>query len=79
MKITKKTISTLFINRNSGEFDVCYLIPLVNENGTSVKLWNFKNFVKNAGYDTTVLTQSEWNICTSYKKKVDSNGNIVLA
>lgn len=53
------------------------LIPTVNDNGTSIKLASFKSYVAAAGYDTSELSDSDWNLCTMYPMKVDSSGNIV--
>ena len=62
-----------------------YKIPSINvlkpsydeDTGTSVKLWDFKNLSHRAGYDTSLYSDNVWKVCTSFPKKVDSNGNIV--
>ena len=58
------------------ELNLGVLIP-TEENGTSVKLWDFKNLSHRAGYDTSLYSDNVWKVCTSFPKKVDSNGNIV--
>ena len=47
------------------------------DTGTSVKLWDFKNYAVSTGYDSGELDDYLWKACTSFPKKVDSNGNIV--
>lgn len=58
------------------ELDLGVLIP-TEENGTSVKLWDFKNLSHRAGYDTSLYSDNVWKVCTSFPKKVDENGNVV--
>ena len=58
------------------ELNLGVLIP-TEENGTSVKLWDFKNLSHRAGYDTSLYSDNVWKVCTSFPKEVDSNGNIV--
>ena len=53
------------------------LLPSVNDAGTSVKLWDFKNYAISADYSSNALSEDEWKVCTSFPKKVDSNGNVV--
>lgn len=53
------------------------LLPSVNDAGTSVKLWDFKNYAISADYSSNALSEDKWKVCTSFPKKVDSNGNIV--
>lgn len=48
------------------------------EKGTSVKLWDFKNYAIKANFSADDLSENEWKTCTSFPKKVDSNGNIVI-
>ena len=68
----------LFEKGLDSSFNIKGFVPSVNsETGTSVKLWNLKNYVKSAGISTSFKTDDEWKICTSFPKKVDSNGNIV--
>ena len=58
------------------ELNLGVLIP-TEENGTSVKLWDFKNLSHRAGYDTSLYSDNVWKVCTSFPKKVDENGNVV--
>lgn len=68
----------LFEKGLDSSFNIKGFVPSVNsETGTSVKLWNLKNYVKSAGISTSFKTDDEWKICTSFPKKVDSNGNVV--
>ena len=68
----------LFEKGLDSSFNIKGFVPSVNsETGTSVKLWNLKNYVKSAGISTSFKTDDEWKIRTSFPKKVDSNGNIV--
>lgn len=53
------------------------LLPSVNDAGTSVKLWDFKNYAISADYSSNALSEDEWKVCTSFPKKVDSNGKVV--
>ncbi|MGN1139506.1 MAG: S8 family serine peptidase [Ruminococcus sp.] len=64
---------------DSGGFDLDYwnLIPVKSDSGTSIKLASFKSYVAAAGFDTSELSNVDWDLCTMYPKKVDSNGNIV--
>ena len=57
--------------------DIYVFKPSVNDAGTSVKLWDLKNYAIKANYSSDILEENEWKICTSFPKKVDSNGNIV--
>lgn len=57
--------------------DIYFFKPSVNDVGTSVKLWDFKNYAIKANYSSDILEENEWKICTSFPKKVDSNGNVV--
>ena len=57
--------------------DIYVFKPSVNDAGTSVKLWDFKNYAIKANYSSDILEENEWKICTSSPKKVDSNGNVV--
>ena len=62
-----------------------YKIPSINvlkpsydeDTGTSVKLWDFKNYAVSTGYDSGELDDYLWKACTSFPKKVDENGNVV--
>ncbi len=67
----------LMANR-SMVFHFFTILPNANDEGTSIKLWNFKNYVKYSDYDDFIsLNDAEWDTCTSYPKKVNANGNIV--
>ena len=57
--------------------DIYVFKPSVNDAGTSVKLWDFKNYAIKANYSSDILEENEWKICTSFPKKVDSNGKVV--
>ena len=57
--------------------DIYVFKPSVNDAGTSVKLWDLKNYAIKANYSSDILEENEWKICTSFPKKVDSNGNVV--
>lgn len=57
--------------------DMWVLMPTINDAGTSVKLWDYKRYCQMSNYDTDIMTDNEWTVCTSFPKKVDSNGNIV--
>lgn len=73
-----KVCEKLFENGLNSPFNIEKFVPSVNlSTGTSVKLWNLKSYVKSAGYDTSFKTDAQWKVCTSFPKKVDSNGNIV--
>lgn len=68
----------LFEKGLDSSFNIKGFVPSVNsETGTSVKLWNLKNYVKSAGISTSFKTDAQWKVCTSFPKKVDSNGNVV--
>ena len=62
-----------------------YKIPSINvlrpsydeDTGTSVKLWDFKNYAISADYSSNALSEYKWKVCTSFPKKVDENGNVV--
>ncbi|MBR1908657.1 hypothetical protein IJ818_06955 [bacterium] len=53
------------------------LAPTENENGTFVKLWEFKRYAYESHCDLSDLPKNDWNKNTSIPKIVDDNGNIV--
>ena len=57
--------------------DIYVFKPSVNDAGTSVKLWDLKNYAIKANYSSDILEENEWKICTSFPKRVYSNGNVV--
>lgn len=57
--------------------DMWVLMPTINDAGTSVKLWDYKRYCQMTNYDTDIMTDKEWAVCTSFPKKVDSNGKVV--
>ena len=73
-----KACKKLFENGLNSPFNIEKFVPSVDSStGTSVKLWNLKSYVKSAGYDTGFKTDAQWKVCTSFPKKVDSNGKVV--
>lgn len=47
------------------------LMPTINDAGTSVKLWDYKRYCQMTNYDTDIMTDEEWAVCTSFPKNVN--------